>query len=51
MEKLLADEAILPVIDLSSAGSDDCMGRPISVAELVRLPFVDVPTWVARLNI
>jgi len=50
-EKLLAEETILPVNDFSSAGSDDCMGRPISVAELVRRPFVDAPTWVARLNI
>lgn len=49
-EKLLAEEAMLPVNDLWSAGSDDCIGRPISVAELVRLPFVEAPTWVARLN-
>jgi hypothetical protein len=51
VEKLLVDEAMLPVRDLSSAGSEDCIGSPISVAELVLLPFVEVPTCVARLNI
>lgn len=44
----VAEEAIVPVIVLPSVGSLDCMGRPISVAELALL--ILLPECVALLN-
>lgn len=45
----VVDEVMFPVMDFKSDGSLDCMGRPISVAELALLPLV--PACAALLNI